>query len=364
MDSTKQPSSPTGPLSVDSDEVTRTTRRVTRREKFLSEMEQVVPWARLEALIEPHYPTSGRVGRPPIGVARMLRMYLLQQWFGLADEALEDALYDSRSMSSFVGIDLRRESVPDATTVLKFRRLLEQHRLTAQLFEGINAHLAEHGLLLREGTLVDATIIAAAPSTKNKAHARDPEMHQTKKGNQWYFGMKAHTGADADSGLVHSLHVTPANESDVAHTHELLHGEETLACLDAGYVGVEKRPEIVQAQAEGRICSDIIWSVARRRSTITRMAEGTLRTLTQALERVKAQLRARVEHPYHQGCSTLTIRVPWCLGWIDADTVGPGRNRRCPTWAGPDVRPAACAAVLHSGGGRRGGLVPGDRALH
>jgi transposase, IS5 family len=175
-------------------------KRVTRREKFLAEMEQVVPWARLEALIEPMYPTGGRVGRQPIGV---WRMYFLQQWFGLADEALEDAIYDSQSMRDFVGIDLARESVPDATTLLKFRRLLEQHQLTAKLFEGINAHLAERGLLLREGTMVDATIIAAPPSTKNKDHERDPEMHQTKKGNEWHFGMKAHIGADADSDLVH-----------------------------------------------------------------------------------------------------------------------------------------------------------------
>lgn len=294
----KHSAQPTEPSGVADGEGTRK-RRVTRREKFLTEMEQVVPWARLEALIEPHYPTSGRVGRPPIGVARMLRMYLLQQWFGLADEALEDALHDSRSMSRFIGIEPAHEAVPDATTLLKFRRLLEQHQLTARLFEALNAHLAERGLLLREGTLVDATLIAAAPSTKNKAHARDPEMHQTKKGNQWYFGMKAHIGADADSGLVHSLHVTPANDSDVAHTHEVLHGEEAMASLDAGYVGVEKRPEIVQAQAEGRIRSDIVWSVAKRRSTITQMAEGTLKTLTQALERVKAQIRARVEHPFH-----------------------------------------------------------------
>jgi len=294
----KQPAPPTEPSGVADGEGTRK-RRVTRREKFLSEMEQVVPWARLEALIEPHYPRSGRVGRPPIGVARMLRMYLLQQWFGLADEAVEDALYDSRSMSCFVGIEPAHEAVPDATTLLKFRRLLEQHQLTARLFEALSAHLAERGLLLREGTLVDATLIAAAPSTKNKAHARDPEMHQTRKGNQWYFGMKAHIGADAASGLVHSLHVTPANDSDIAHTHEVLHGKEILASLDAGYVGVAKRPEIVQAQAEGRLRSDIVWSVAKRRSTVTKMAEGPLKTLTQALERVKAQLRARVEHPFH-----------------------------------------------------------------
>ena len=202
-------------------------RRVTRREKFLGEMEQVVPWARLQALIEPLYPASGRVGRPPIGVPRMLRMYFLQQWFGLADEALEDAIYDSHAMRDFLGIDLGRQSVPDATTLLKFRRLLEQHQLTAQLFEQINAHLSERGLLLREGTMVDATIIAAPPSAKNKDHARDPEMHHTRKGEQWYFGMKAHIGADADSGLVHSVHTTAANESDIAHTHRLLHGKES-----------------------------------------------------------------------------------------------------------------------------------------
>jgi IS5 family transposase len=274
-------------------------KRVTRREKFLAEMEQVVPWARLEALIEPLYPTSGRVGRPPKGVPLMLRMYFLQQWFGLADEALEDAIYDSQSMREFTGIDLGRESVPDATTLLKFRRLLEQHRLTAKLFEGINADLAERGLLLREGTMVDATIIAAPPSTKNEDKARDPEMHQTKKGNEWHFGMKAHIGADADSGLVHSLHATSANESDVAHTHQVLHGQEAMAFLDAGYTGVEKRPEVAQAQAEGKIRSDIEWNVAERRSKITKMAEGTLKTLTKALERVKAQIRARVEHPFH-----------------------------------------------------------------
>ena len=274
-------------------------KRVTRREKFLGEMERVVPWTRLESLVEAKYPTAGRVGRQPIGVPRMLRMYFLQQWFGLADEAVEDAIYDSQSMRNFVGIDLGRETVPDATTLLKFRRLLEEHALTAKLFEGINAHLTERGLLLREGTMVDATIIAAAPSTKNKEHARDPEMHQTCKGNEWHFGMKAHIGADADSGLVHSPHTTAANESDVAHTHAVLHGNEKMVFVDAGYVGVEKRPEIVQAQAEGEIRSDIDWSVARRRKTITKMAEGTVKTLTKVLERVKAQIRARVEHPFH-----------------------------------------------------------------
>ena len=171
----KHPPKPPKQLSFASYEFAQK-KRVTRREKFLAEMEQVVPWARLEALIEPKYPSAGRVGRQPVGVARMLRMYCLQQWFGLSDEAVEDAIYDSQSMRDFVGIDLARESVPDATTLLKFRRLLEEHRLTVRLFEEINAHLGERGLLLREGTMVDATIIAAPPSTKNKDQARDPEM--------------------------------------------------------------------------------------------------------------------------------------------------------------------------------------------
>jgi IS5 family transposase len=217
----------------------------------------------------------------------------------LADEAVEDALYDSQSMREFVGIDLGREAVPDATTLLKFRRLLVDNKLTAKLFEGINTDLAERGLLLREGTMVDATIIAAPPSTKNKEHERDPEMHQTKKGNEWHFGMKAHIGADAASGLVHSVHATAANEADVAHTHEVLHGQESAAFVDAGYIGVEKREEIVRAQAAGEIRSDIQWNIAKRRSTITKMAEGTVKTLTKALERVKAQIRAKVEHPFH-----------------------------------------------------------------
>jgi IS5 family transposase len=217
----------------------------------------------------------------------------------LSDEAVEDAIYDSQSMRDFVGIDLARESVPDATTLLKFRRLLEEHRLTVRLFEEINTHLGERGLLLREGTMVDATIIAAPPSTKNKDQARDPEMHQTKKGDDWHFGMKAHIGADPESGLVHSLHTTPANESDVAHAHELLHGEEAHVHVDAGYTGVEKRPEITQAQQQGEIRADVQWHVARKRGKIKQMADGPLKELMLAAERAKAQIRARVEHPFH-----------------------------------------------------------------
>lgn len=274
-------------------------KRVTRREKFLGEMEQIVPWARLEAVIEPKYPTAGRVGRQPIGIARMLRMYFLQQWFGLADEAVEDALYDSHSMREFVGIDLGRESVPDATTLLKFRRLLEDNELTAQLFEGINADLAERGLLMRKGTMVDATIIAAPPSTKNKAQERDPEMHQTKKGNEWHFGMKAHIGADTASGLVHSLHTTAANEADVAHAHAVLHGQEAEVYADAGYTGVEKRAEVGDAKAAGKIRKDISWYVAAKRGKVKAMVDGPLKDLVKRIEYMKAQVRARVEHPFH-----------------------------------------------------------------
>jgi IS5 family transposase len=274
-------------------------KRVTRREKFLTEMERVVPWSRLEAVIEPQYPSTGRVGRQPIGISRMLRMYCLQQWFGLADEALEDAIYDSQAMRSFLGIDLGRETVPDATTLLKFRRLLEEHGLTAVIFQEINAHLGEKGLLLREGTMVDATIIEAPPSTKNKDKARDPQMHQTKKGNAWHFGMKAHIGADVESGLVHSVHATSANESDVAHTHEVLHGQESVVHLDAGYTGVHKRAEIIDAQKSGAIRSDINWQVAQRRHKLVKMAEGRAKEVRRALERLKAQVRARVEHPFH-----------------------------------------------------------------
>jgi IS5 family transposase len=205
-------------------------------------MEQVVPWARLIERLRSLYP-KGERGRPPIGLERMLRVYFLQQWYGLADEALEDALYDSQALRSFAGIELNRDPVPDATTVLHFRHWLEAHKLTEALFAEVNALLAERGLLLRQGTIVDATIIAAPSSTKNKQKSRDPEMHQTKKGNQWYFGMKVHIGADLVSGIVHSLTGTAANEADINQMGSVLHGEEKLVFADAGYTGAEARPE-------------------------------------------------------------------------------------------------------------------------
>ena len=233
-------------------------KRQTRREKFLGDMETVVPWSRLEALIEPHYPKSGKVGRPPVGLSKMLRMYFLQQWYTLADEALEDALYDSQAMREFAGIDLSQQDVPDATT-----------------------------------------IIAAPSSTKNCKAERDPEMHQTKKGNEWHFGMKMHSGVDADSGLVHSVVCTAANESDIARAHELLHGQETTVGADSGYTGLHKRDEIKQAQREGKLRNDIQWNIAMKPGTVRGMPQGPLKALTQICERIKARVRARVEHPYH-----------------------------------------------------------------
>lgn len=267
-------------------------KKTTRREKFLGQMEQVVPWARLVALVVPHYP-AGKRGRPPVGIERMLRLYFLAQWYALADEALEDALYDSQALRSFAGIDLGNEAVPDATTLLKFRHLLEAHDLGRRIFEEVGALLEEKQLLMREGTLVDATIIAAPSSTKNRRRERDPDMHQTKKGNQWYFGMKAHIGADEASGLVHSVEGTAANISDISQAHALLHGEEKRAGADAGYTGVEKRPEVV---ALGR---QIEWRVAARRSTLKAQPEGWAKAIDGAWEKLKARARALVEHPFH-----------------------------------------------------------------
>ena len=251
-----------------------------------------MPWARLVALIEPHYP-RGKRGRPPVGIERMLRLYFLSQWYALADEALEDAIYDSQALRSFAGIDLGSEAVPDATTLLHFRHLLEAHDLTRGIFEEIGALLGEKKLLMREGTLIDASIIAAPSSTKNARRERDPAMHQTKKGHQWYFGMKAHIGTDAASGLVPSVEGTAANVSDISQAHARLHGGEKSAGVDAGDTGVEKRAEIV---ALGR---EIEWRVAARRSAQRAQPEGWAKAIGGAWEKLQARARALVERPFH-----------------------------------------------------------------
>jgi len=266
-------------------------KKQTRRDRFLAEIEAVTPWAVLEKTVAPFYPSSGGRGRPPIGLARMLRMYVAQQCFGLSDEGIEDALYDSQAIRHFVGIDLSRESAPDATTLLNFRHLLEQHQLTESIFNAINGHLAEKGLLLREGTIIDATLIAAPPSTKNKDGRRDPEMHQSKKGKQWYFGMKAHIGVDAHSGLVHTLIGTAGNVSDITQAQALLHGDETDVFGDAGYQGVEKREENLEAT--------VTWHVAMKPGKRKTLPGSALGDLLEQIEHAKASIRAKVEHPFH-----------------------------------------------------------------
>ena len=264
-------------------------KKVTRRDRFLGEINAVTPWSALVAEVEPFYPRGEGRGRPPIGLERMLRMYIAQQCFGLSDEGTEDALYDSQAIRSFVGIDLNREAAPDATTLLKFRRLLEAHQLTERIFAAINVHLAAKGLMLREGTVVDATIIAAPSSTKNQDGQRDPEMHQTKKGNQWHFGMKAHIGVDAESGLVHTVIGTAANVNDVTCGHALLHGEETDVFADAGYQGSMKRPE----------ATGVVWHVAMRPGKRRALDKSRAsHRLVDEVERIKASVRAKVEHPF------------------------------------------------------------------
>ena len=264
-------------------------KKQTRRDKFLAEMEEVVPWSRLVDRLRPFYP-KGERGRPPVGLERMLRIHFLQQWYGLADGAMEDALYDSQALRGFAGIDLTVAAVPDETTILNFRHWLEQHELSQAMFAEVSAMLQERGLLMRQGTIVDATIIAAAPSTKNKSKTRDPEMHQTRKGNQWYFGMKAHIGVDVASGVVHSLVGTAANEADINQTAALLHGQETDVFADAGYTGADKRPELADR--------DVSWNIAIKRSIIKALPKD-LRDLAEPVERALSQVRAWVEHPFH-----------------------------------------------------------------
>ncbi len=266
-------------------------KKLTRRDRFLAEIEAITPWSALVAAIEPVYPKGDGRGRPPIGIARMLRMYVAQQCFGLSDEGIEDAIYDSQAIRNFVGIDLNRESAPDATTLLKFRRLLEKHNLTRRIFDEINAHLASKGLMMREGTIVDATLIAAPPSTKNRDENRDPEMHQSKKGKTWHFGMKAHIGVDAKTGLAHTLVTTAGNVSDVTQAHKLLHGDETMVFGDAGYQGADKRPENADKA--------VTWHIAMKRSVRKALKKNPLGRVKEKLEKAKASVRAKVEHPFH-----------------------------------------------------------------
>lgn len=261
-------------------------RKKTRREVFLEEMELVVPWKVLLKIIEPHYPVAGR-GRRPYALESMLRVHLMQNWFALSDPAMEEALYEIASLRSFARLSLN-EPIPDETTILNFRHLLEANDLAEDIFKVVNALLARKGLLLKRGSIVDATIIAAPSSTKNAEGERDPEMHQTKKGNQWFFGMKAHIGVDADSGLVHTVTTTAANEADVEQVADLLHGKEEQVWADSGYRGAPARVDR----------EDLQWHIAARPSDIAKLPKGRAKTKVQKAEHGKASMRAKVEHPF------------------------------------------------------------------
>ena len=258
--------------------------KTTRRAAFLAEMQRVVPWSELCALIKPVYPKPGN-GRPPVGLERMLRIYFLQHWFNLSDPAVEEALYDSSAMRAFVSIDLGREPVPDETTVCKFRHLLESHELGRALFEQVARHLQARGLKVAGGTIVDATIINAPSSTKNQSGERDPEMKQTRKGNQWYFGMKAHIGVDSKTKLIHSVVATPANVHDSQALAHLLHGAETRVWGDSAYVG---QTEVIRRVAPK--ARDFTQAKASRNQALS--------DVERAKNRNKSKVRAKAEHPF------------------------------------------------------------------
>jgi len=283
--------------------------RSTRKAEFLSRMESLMPWAEFCALIEPHYPKAGN-GRPPVGLERMLRMYCIANWFNLADEACEDALYDVAVFREFCRIDLGRERVPDATTLLKFRHLMEEHKLGAALFAKVGELLLANGMKLSGGTIVDATLIAAPPSTKNHDKSRDPEMHQTKKGNEWHFGMKLHIGADSQTGLVHSASVTAANVHDSQEVPNLLHGEETRFYGDSAYRG--------QAQRER------LRKIAPKAKDFTNKRSYKNRPLTDAdkeANRRKSSVRSKVEHPF------LTLKRLWGFAKVRYRGLAKNANR-------------------------------------
>jgi transposase, IS5 family len=261
-------------------------RKKTRREVFLEEMDQVVPWKSLLNLIEPCYPVAGR-GRHPYPLETMLRVHLMQNCFGLSDPAMEEALYEITPMRTFAGLTLTK-AIPDETTILNFRHLLEEYELAPEILRRVNAYLSRKGLMLKRGSIVDATIIAAPSSTKNAEGERDPEMHQTKKGNQWYFWVKAHIGVDADSGLVHTVTTTAANDADVEVVDELLHGKEEVVHADAGYTGADKRAAR----------KNLTWQIAAKRGRIKAMQDGCAKHALEKREKAKASVRAKVEHPF------------------------------------------------------------------
>lgn len=268
-------------------------KRKTKREEYLEIMEEIIPWEEWIGLIQPLY-YKGKRGRPPRGIETMLRMYLVQGWFNLSDEGTEDAIYDSYALRKFVGIDFLTEQAPDATTLLHFRHLLEESQLGRAMFEGIKRLMDETGHIMHGGTIVDASIISAPSSTKNAGHARDPEMRQTKKGNEWRFGMKVHIGVDAGTGMVVAVEATAANVHDIAVAHKLLREDDTVAYGDSGYLGIQKRPEIM----EDEHLSQIEYRINRRPGKLHRMQDNGGQDWERFIEKRKSSVRSKVEHPF------------------------------------------------------------------
>jgi IS5 family transposase len=268
-------------------------KHITKRESFLRMMDEIIPWEEWVEIIRPHY-FKGERGRPPLGIELMLRMYLLQIWFNLSDEMTEDSIYDSYAMRRFMGLNPTEEQVPDATTLLKFRHCLEKNHIGEKIFEAIKGLLEKNGRMMHGGTVVDATIINAPSSTKNKSGERDPEMHSTQKGNQWYFGMKAHIGVDAGSGYAHTVKVTAANEHDVTKASELIRDDDKVVYGDSGYQGIDKREEIRSDPQK----AEIDYRINQRHGKVNNQPEGIAKEVEREREYRKSSVRSKVEHQF------------------------------------------------------------------
>lgn len=268
-------------------------KRKTKREIFLESMEEIIPWKSWVEMIRPYYP-MGKRGRPPKEIETMLRMYLMQNWFNLSDEGIEDAIYDSYAMRCFMKIDFMSEQVPDATTLLKFRHLIEKNKIGEKIFSDVKNRLEESGLIMHGGSIVDATIISAPSSVKNKEKKRDPEMHQTKKGNQWYHGMKIHSAVDAASGYVHTITATAANVHDIVETSKLIREDDKVVYADSGYTGIEKREEIINDEH----LSTIKFHINRRPSSMKKSKKYKGINWDKKIEQSKSSVRCKAEHPY------------------------------------------------------------------
>ena len=277
-------------------------KRTTKREEFLDIMNEIIPWDEWVEFVRPYYP-SGKRGRPTMGIEKMLRMYLLQVWFNLSDEGVEDAIYDSYAFRKFMGVDFVEEQVPDATTLLKFRHLLEENHLGEEFFKAINRVMDATGHIMHGGSIVDATIISAPSSTKNAEKKRDPEMHQTKKGNEWKFGMKCHVGVDAGSGLVHTITVTSANVHDINEAHKLLREDDEFAYGDSGYIGIEKRDEIKNDEHLNKID----FRINRRPKSLPKVSDNAF-DWEREIEHRKSSVRCKVEHAFKIIKDTFSFR--------------------------------------------------------